>query len=44
MKINKDIDNEVLHPVKENDTRWFSTYLMIIRAILLRNSIDLFIV
>jgi hypothetical protein len=43
MKINKDIDDEVLHPVKENDTRWFSTYLMIIRAILLRNSIDLFV-
>jgi hypothetical protein len=29
--------------MQENDTRWFSTYLMIVRAIILRNSIDLFI-
>jgi len=33
----------MLHVVQENDTRWFSTYLMIVRAIILRNSIDLFI-
>jgi hypothetical protein len=37
------VDDEILHPIKENNTRWFSTYLMIIRAILLRNSIDLFV-
>ena len=43
MKINTDIDDKVLYLVKENDTRWFFTYLMIIRAILLRNSINLFV-
>jgi hypothetical protein len=33
----------MLHVVQENDTRWFSTYLMIVRAIILRNSINLFV-
>ena len=33
----------MLYAVQENDTRWFSTYLIIVRAIILRNSIDLFI-
>lgn len=41
--INQDTDDDILHPIKENDTRWFSTYLMLIRAIVLRNSIDLFV-
>jgi hypothetical protein len=43
MEINNYTNDEILHPVRENDTRWFSTYLMVVRAILLRNSIDLFI-
>ena len=43
MIINQDVDDEILYLVKENDTRWFSTYLMIVRAIILRNSIDLFV-
>jgi hypothetical protein len=43
MIINQDVDNEILYLVTENDTRWFSTYLMIVRAIILRNSIDLFV-
>ena len=33
----------MLHIVQENDTRWFSTYLIIVQAIILRNLIDLFI-
>ena len=41
--INQNVDNEILRPVQENDTRWLSTYLMVIRAIALRNSIDLFV-
>jgi hypothetical protein len=41
--INQNVDDEILHTVQENDTRWFSTYLMIVRAIILRNSIDLFV-
>jgi hypothetical protein len=32
-----------LHPIKENDTRWFSTYLLLLRAIKLRVSIDMFV-
>ena len=43
IKINTDINNKVLYLVKENDTCQFSTYLIIIRAILLRNSINLFV-
>jgi hypothetical protein len=43
MEINSYIDDKILHPIRENDTRWFSIYLMVVRAILLRNSIDLFI-
>lgn len=34
---------DMLHPVKENDTRWFSTYMMISRAIRLKDTIDLFV-
>lgn len=43
MEINSSTDNDILHPVTDNDTRWFSTYLMLKRAILLRNSLDLFV-
>jgi hypothetical protein len=43
MEINNQVDDEVLHPVRENDTRWFSTLLMLLRAIILKNSIDLFV-
>jgi hypothetical protein len=32
-----------LHLIKENDTRWFSTYLLLLRAIKLRVSIDMFV-
>jgi hypothetical protein len=35
-------DDKKLHPIKENDTRWFSTYLMLVRALILRKSIDMF--
>ena len=34
--------DKMLRPIKENDTRWLSTYLMLIRAIELKSSIDLF--
>jgi hypothetical protein len=34
---------DMLRPVKENDTRWFSTYMMISRAIKLKDTIDLFV-
>ena len=43
IEINSSTDDEILYLVKENDTRWFSTYLMLNRAILLRNSLDLFV-
>ena len=33
----------MLYPVEENNTRWFSTYLMLVRALLLHNSIDIFV-
>ena len=36
-------DDEMLLPVKENDTRWFSTYLMIRRALVLQDSLDLYV-
>lgn len=40
--INTTTDEAFLLPIQENLTRWFSTYLMLLRALILRNSIDLF--
>ncbi len=37
------LDEDVLQPVRDNDTRWFSVYLMLLRAVKLRNSFDLFV-
>jgi hypothetical protein len=34
---------DMLRPIKENDTRWFSTYMMIFRVINLKDTIDLFV-
>lgn len=34
---------ELLRPVRDQDTRWFSIYLMLARAIKLKDSIDLFV-
>jgi len=34
---------ELLRPVRDQDTRWFSIYLMLVRAVLLKDSIDLFV-
>lgn len=36
-------EEELLLPVGDNDTRWFSTYLMLIRAIKIKDSLDLFV-
>ena len=33
----------MLRPIRKNDTRQFSTYLMLVRAILLKDLIDLYI-
>ena len=43
MKIRNTTDDKMIRPIKENDTRWFSTYLMISRALLLKDSITLFV-
>ena len=40
---NVEIESEILRLVKENNIRWFFTYLMLIRAVLLKDSIDLYI-
>jgi hypothetical protein len=34
--------DDFLHPIKDNDTCWLSIYLMLVRAIVLRNTITLF--
>lgn len=43
MRYVAEVGDASLHPVKDNDTRWFSKYLMLVRAILLRNAIDMFV-
>jgi hypothetical protein len=37
----KALDN-FLHLIKDNNTRWFSIYLMLVRAVLLKNTIIVF--
>jgi hypothetical protein len=44
MVLAKVTGDDMLHPIAENDTRWFSTYLMLLRAIKLRHTIDLFVI
>ena len=34
--------DDFLHPIKDNDTRWFSIYMMLVRAVYLRDTITLF--
>jgi hypothetical protein len=34
--------DDFLHPIKDNDTCWLSIYLMLVRAIVLRNTITIF--
>jgi hypothetical protein len=43
IRMNKTTEDDMLLPVKENDTRWFSTYLMLKRALKLKDSLDLFV-
>ncbi len=42
-KINKSTHDPLLHPIKEQITRWFSTLNMLRRAIKIKDSIDLFV-
>jgi hypothetical protein len=35
--------DDFLHPIKDNDTRWFSIYLMLIRALFLKDTITIFV-
>jgi len=35
--------DEDLHLIKDQETRWFSVYYSLVRALILRNSIDLFV-
>lgn len=37
-----DASDDFLHPIKDNDTRWFSIYLMLNGAIVLKNTITVF--
>jgi hypothetical protein len=37
-----EVSDDFLHPIKDNDTRWFSIYLMLVRAITLKNTIIVF--
>ena len=41
--INKTIQDPLLHPIKEQITRWFSTLNMLRRAIQIKDSLDLFV-
>lgn len=43
MKCNREVYAEMLRPIKDNDTRWFSIYLSCKRALQLKDSIDLFV-
>lgn len=38
-----ELNVDLLRPVKDNDTRWFSIYLMLVRAVVLKDSIDLYV-
>ena len=38
----KQASNDFLHPIKDNDTRWFSIYIMLVRAITLKDTIIIF--
>jgi hypothetical protein len=35
--------DDFLHPIKNNDTRWFSIYLMLVRAVTLKDTISVFV-
>jgi hypothetical protein len=37
------IEEDFLRPVRDNNTSWFSVYLMLIRAIKIKDSIDVFV-
>jgi hypothetical protein len=43
MANNAEVEGEMLCPICENDTRWFSMYLMLVYAILLKDLINLYI-
>ncbi len=42
MKLNSNIEDPYLHLVKDNDTHQFLIYLILVRAVNLKDSIDLF--
>lgn len=41
--INLSLHSLILQPIQDNDTRWFSKYIMLIRAIEIRQSLEIFI-
>lgn len=43
MQLNNDTFTEMMKPIKDNDTRWFSIFLSLQRAIKRRDTIDLFV-
>jgi hypothetical protein len=43
LAINRSIDNPILYPIKDNNIRWFSTYIIIKRGIIIKDSLDLFL-
>jgi hypothetical protein len=42
MEYTTEVSDDFLHPIKDNDTRWFSIYLMLIRALTFKNTITVF--
>jgi len=42
MDYTTEVSDDFLHPIKDNDTRWFSIYLILVRAITLKNTITVF--
>jgi hypothetical protein len=42
MECTTEASDDFLHPIKDNDTRWFSIYMMLVRALTLKNTITVF--
>ena len=42
MNYTTEVSDDFLRPIKDNDTRWFSIYLMLVRAVSLKNTITIF--
>jgi len=40
---NAEVEGDMLRLIRENNTRWFLTYLMLVCAILLKDLLDLYV-